>query len=660
MGFAAEIKEFLGAAKDSWKLMSDTQSKDADIKYKNVLTAEKQKEMDDPLNQQLKEAKLAQTRASTANIGRETPLQRLQRMEIEQRIAAMNNPQPQGAAALAAPPMQRPAIGAPARVETDPEPVPLMRRGGLVRKFAEGGVVEDEDLEDDVTSGVMPPAIGGATDFSSQSRQQPGMLTPPAIGAQPQRRAVTAPAVGGVPMPREKPRELQAVTDALKYGVTQLPPPSAIGASGGRSRALRGYAQGAGAAPPEDMLAIYKKIDPSGEMGESERNMYAMQAIHQYKLNQGDAEGAAKSAFQMLQHYKTAATRYAALSKAAMDGGHVDEGIKLALKAYAQVPDGNDMKLYKGKDGRIGYEMKDKDGNQISGGIATPEEIGAAAMKLATPGGFENHLVQMTSGAKVGGKTVGAGGKKEEEEPDVLGAKPPKPADYKEIKRESIDNYVDEWDKARQLGPDGKPKEGAKLLEPKELAATKNMLYHLRRHNDVTEDQGLQRIQTILSAPDPKKGETPAFKVTEDKEEKSRTILFPDGGELTIPNTQFGLFKSARAEAQAQRAKAAADKAKEDAETAARGGKSKVGYALDKADEYFNKGALATGEEIASDPSVRAIRDAAVWLKNKANSPDGDLPGIPELARRGTAAVGSALSSPATAGTIDPSEDRPL
>ena len=70
MGFAAEIKEFLGAAKDSWKLMSDTEYKDAQTKYTAAKAAAEEKEMNDPLNQQLKEAKLAHIRAVTGSIGK--------------------------------------------------------------------------------------------------------------------------------------------------------------------------------------------------------------------------------------------------------------------------------------------------------------------------------------------------------------------------------------------------------------------------------------------------------------------------------------------------------------------------------------------------------------------------------------------------------------
>ena len=88
------------------------------------------------------------------------------------------------------------------------------------------------------------------------------------------------------------------------------------------------------------------------------------------------------------------------------------------------------------------------------------------------------------------------------------------------------------------------------------------MLFHVRANNQVTDDEGLRRIRTIITGAEPtKKGETPPFRAIENKEAKTHTIHFPDGGELVIPNTQIGMFKTARAEALAQRAKEAKEAA---------------------------------------------------------------------------------------------------
>ena len=405
-----------------------------------------------------------------------------------------------------------------------------------------------------------------------------------------------------------KPRPPNPVDDALKYGVTQLPPQQgAIGMPGGmRTRALRAYAQGAGAAPPDDMVKIYRKIDPKGEMGESERNMYALQSVWQYKMNNNDPEGAAKAAFQMLQHYKTAATRYAALSKAAMDGGNVDEGMKLALKAYAQVPDGNDMKLHMGKDGHINYTVtgKDEDGKPtvLSGGIATPAEIGAAAMKLATPGGFENHLVQMTSGAKLdakgnvsmGGAGAGGGKKKAATDDEDLG--PAKPKDYAAT-QEQIGTHVDNWVATQQKNDPNKK------FEPAEIAAVKNAMYHIRRNNDLTDDEALTAARTYMTAPEAEKGGKAPFKVKKDQDAGEATIKYPNGRELTMPMNDYLPMAAARGQRLVE-LEAAKKKADDDAKKPTYG--QMLGKVSDAADETFlppkGKEALqAVGQAIASD-----------------------------------------------------------
>jgi hypothetical protein len=665
MGFAAEIKEFLGAAKDTWKLMSDSDYKAAQTKYTDVKTAETQKEMDDPLNQKMKEAKLAHELATTANIGKGAPLSEWQRFLMKEAA----KPKEESGPSTLAGAVNTVYGGKPAAPRSDDASPTVWggsvvipgnenpyggshAKGGLVRKFAVGGVVDDADVapNDDEDEGALPP----------QAIPTAGTGLPV-----PQQRR---PAVGAVPTPRPRPPELEAISDGLKYGLTQIPEDNmAVGMGQQRTRAMRAMAQGAGGAPPNEMLKIYRKIDPKGEMGESERNMHALQVVYQFKKNQGDSEGAAKAAFQMLQNYKTAAVQYSALAKAAIDGGHVDEGLKLAMKAYAHVPDGNDMKLYKGKDGSINWEAKDKEGNPISGGIATPDEIGTAAARLATPGQYENLLVQAVSGAKVKGMSAGAGagGKGEDEEvPGAAGGgfKTSKPSEYKELKQEQIDKSVNDWHDAMKNDPKSKGVE----LTPKELASTKNMLFHLRANNQITDDEGLRRIQTIVTSPDPaKKGDPLPFRTAENKEARTQTIQFPDGGELTIPNTQIGMFKQARAEHFKEVEKAA----KEAADRANRPGgfaDAWEGVMAHREKARAETKELIEGAKSAYDTSTvkavggaagRVYDEASNWL-SKAGKTISEKGGAGAIG----AGVSSVLGGGATAAPapVNPDDDRPL
>jgi hypothetical protein len=297
------------------------------------------------------------------------------------------------------------------------------------------------------------------------------------------------------------------------------------------------------------MVQIYRKIDPNGEMGESERNLYALNIVHQFKMNQGDPEGAARTAGQMLQHYKQAATRYAAITAAASETGDVDATMKAALKAYAQVPDGNDMKMSKTKDGHVNWEVTGPDGKKITGGLATPEEIGATAMGLATPGGFENYLVQMASGAKIGGGTAGGARGRQAAapvSPDDSANAPSKAGEYGTT-QEQIGKHVDDYVTKLKASPEYK--KSGKELTDNEVSSLKNVMYHIRRSNDVTDDESLQASKTFITAPEPKEGERAPFRVSFDQNAGTAKIRYANGRLLEMPMTDYLPMAAARGDA---------------------------------------------------------------------------------------------------------------
>jgi hypothetical protein len=230
MGFAAEIKEFLGAANKTVKLMSDTANTDALTKQYQTTTAKTQKDMDNPLNDLEQQAKIDNLNQRTKQSQSSTSLQDLARRQL---LAAQHAPSP---SALNTQPVA-PATGIPADTERAVQaPTQEYARGGLVKKFAVGGYVDDDD-EDDVSPsypGGYPPAVGGAaptsaaTDFSAQSRR------------------------GAIPTPSARPAG-DPVSEGLKYGVTAAGLNGALPPMAKRS-AYKAYALGAGGAPIDDML----------------------------------------------------------------------------------------------------------------------------------------------------------------------------------------------------------------------------------------------------------------------------------------------------------------------------------------------------------------------------------------------------------------------
>ncbi|MCK1742167.1 hypothetical protein IVA80_15185 [Bradyrhizobium sp. 139] len=388
MSFGQEIKDFLAGAQTGQKLVSSM----GDQAYKRALTdktiAETPDEEDDKLEKEQKRASITASNQRTALAQRSLALREKGLSLQEKYYDSLLHPPPSdaesAAAGLTAPP-RRQAIPAQPAIPTDPDAVPQYAEGGMV----EPGSAEDDDDEDDIAA----PAIGGDTDISARRRT-------PLDGAH------------------------DAVAAGLKYGTAQL------GAAGGvptpyRQQRLSALMRGAGAAPIEDMSAIYKKIDPDNQMGESERNMTALSTLYQFKLNKGDTTGAQRTAFQMLQHYRMASQRYAAIAAAAAAHGDVDGAAKAAMKAYANIPDGQDLKVWKSQDGQLNYSVTGPDGKVAQQGIATPQQLGAAAMGVATKG-FDQFLLdasgQRAATSRGNGGAKGAAGYKPADKDKLLGA----------------------------------------------------------------------------------------------------------------------------------------------------------------------------------------------------------------------------------------------
>lgn len=222
---------------------------------------------------------------------------------------------------------------------------------------------------------------------------------------------------------QRRPRQLegiispQLVEDARRAGLTFGLEKSGL-AQGGALRTpaaqlkAKQIAQGMGGLSQQEMEAAKKAVDPEGKLTDSQRNLAALGSVYQFWANKGEPERAQRVAFQMLQYYRGASQRYAAIAAKAAEGGNMDLATQAALKAYANVPDGKDLEL--GPDpenpGRLIYAYTDKDGNTISKGVATPQQLAASAMGLAT-GGFDKALLQAAGATPATAAPKGGGGK---------------------------------------------------------------------------------------------------------------------------------------------------------------------------------------------------------------------------------------------------------
>ena len=309
-----------------------------------------------------------------------------------------------------------------ARMATDERPASSSYRDTVdyLRKpvkYAEGGTIPElgDDEEEEPAVGPEPavsgpavggPAVGGTSDTTDISARRRGPQSGLPQGGY---NGIVSPALVG-----------DAVRGGYQYGAQAL-------GKGARGRAAaQAIAQGAGALSPQEMEMARHAVDPEKKMTDSQRNMAALGSVYQFWANKGEPERAQKVAFQMIQHYRNATQRYAAIAAHAADiagnggdkdGTYANMAAQAAMKAYANVPDGKDMRLQVGDDGKIAYTYTDENGKTITKGLATPQEIGAAAMGLVK-GGFDKALLsaagqrEEASGAAVPAATKGAGGGK--------------------------------------------------------------------------------------------------------------------------------------------------------------------------------------------------------------------------------------------------------
>ena len=544
MSFAQEMKDFLGAASTTSKMFDDASYNKIKSQYQQDQDKALQQSINDPLRSQQEQANLDLTKARTAHIGDASSTRALTNQLKQLQIEGMKRvlaPQTDAvAASISTPSTIRATTAIPSTsanggayggsATPGPYTPAIPPSWGVgVPQFADGGPVQPQAWVGTPTTAPVPyaPATPAA------ALQQPTMQQAPQQAPQ---GAIPAAAVaddsdsdagsgsdnddGNVPSSSaDLPYSVDAAHDAVLGGLVGLHKmfglnntqgvPTTLGLMGARA-----YARGAGAAPLADMNQIYKKIDPNNQMSDSARNMAALSSVWQYKLKQGDLQGAQRAAAMMLQHYRLASQRYAAISAAAAEHGDVDTAAKAAMKAYANIPDGKDLKITKTPDNQLQYSYVDQNGNQIAGGIVTPQQLAAQAMGVATKG-FDQFLIQAAGERLPKGAVGGAG------------TKPMKPGDLDKVQNDAY-NAVDQM----ASGSNG-------AIGQNQVPTLKAASYHILQQNptlDPSEAAGAANM--LLTAPADKKGNTP-FKITRDDDTGTNQIMFQNGRKITMSDDEL-------------------------------------------------------------------------------------------------------------------------
>jgi len=149
--------------------------------------------------------------------------------------------------------------------------------------------------------------------------------------------------------------------------------------------------------PVKELDAVKKAVDPEGKMTDAQRNMFALGHIYHFQLGKGNSEGVARVALQLLQLYRLETIRYASIAAHAAQEGDLDPAARAAVKAYANIPDGRDIAVYKDEDGKLNYSYTDAStGKTIAKGLLTPQQLAAQATGIA-PAVFEKLIYESAS-----------------------------------------------------------------------------------------------------------------------------------------------------------------------------------------------------------------------------------------------------------------------
>jgi hypothetical protein len=255
---------------------------------------------------------------------------------------------------------------------------PVRPRSRPVVMAAKGGVIPDD--EEVAAEAETPIQVA-----SAQPRYAPTPEDGPTPARAPQRPAAAAPSS---PAPRQAPPSRGVIPAAPDYGQQEWgqrstpssPQPSSPGDRSEVAKALDGgirflqnffglgggngaiptpegqqqassgvqrFAQGEGAATPDEIRGIDAKVDPDGAMPEGERQMQRLAKTMQWYSSRGRGKEAQAAAGSLLQYGAQRFSRLGSMAGAAYkqylatkDPQHLDNTLKFLDKAYEMIPDG--------------------------------------------------------------------------------------------------------------------------------------------------------------------------------------------------------------------------------------------------------------------------------------------------------------------------------
>jgi hypothetical protein len=528
MGFAQEMKDFLSG----WSSAEKIKGYSTDKEYKEAQTdalKKKTENENDPETRALETEKaradISRINAATGSSGASTAYTHARIKALNENQARLRDADGAGSGLVAGMPGVTPAGSGGANAGALPVPVirnTMQTDPDELPAYAEGGLVEDDgsdDEEPDASTGVSAGAIP-----SSPTAAAPA-TAPTDISA-----ARRQPSLDGVVSPQ---LVRDAARSAMQYGTEAFGLNTRPGAIRTRTQKLQAqqFASGTGGMTPKEMDAVRKTVDPEGKLTESQRNMAALGAVYQYQVNKGNPEGAQKLAFGMLQHFRLASQRYAAIAAHAAQEGDMDLATTAAVKAYANVPDGKDLAVFKDEDGKLNYSFTDENGKTIVKGIATPQQLAASAMGLAS-GGFDKALMQAA------GQPAAAAGK----DPNAI-----KPSEAEQTKKiAELSKYVGKAKEAYAATDEGKAAAKTGSFD-EHFEDIHDFGAHLIQDNPRAQPHEVFKATMALNKIDPEDPSKQPFKVVDSSDDGMHTLKIDGGLKMKVNDDQLEVIMNKRA-----------------------------------------------------------------------------------------------------------------
>jgi muramidase (phage lysozyme) len=241
------------------------------------------------------------------------------------------------------------------------------RRGGIVPSYAEGGLVEDDDPNEDVQ-----PARAAADLSAIRS-----------MGDNPLAYIQYAAGKG-----------LHQIQDRFGLNSGAIPAESPRAQEGARALAAN-----AGAPDPAMVKQLEATVDPQGQMTDDQRAVHAWGNLIKYYTEKGNPQAVANAGAAMLMHSKKVSQAAGAYALAAIEKGDYQKAAQAVASAYNVFPDGQTIRVNAGGEGGIEYEVVSDKGVGKNGKI-TPEELKELATGMMNGTQWFQHATQLTQGAK--------------------------------------------------------------------------------------------------------------------------------------------------------------------------------------------------------------------------------------------------------------------